>query len=221
MNEIWDIDVTLSRLAQRAIDAINRQGFLLVFPIQNQPHPNSLWAELYPKTKMRWEWDDSADNRVARLWRLREEIAKSKQIIYGKFYRGRATVFSKATFTNLLCVHGTADLVVKNPEARFILEALRLDSPLSTKQLKEVCGLQGRLLESAYSRALQELWKKFLIVGVGEIDDGAFPSLAHAATQTVFEDLWMHALNKDPGDAMQELLQLPEASLLLQTGLLP
>jgi hypothetical protein len=212
---MWDAETELSKLAQQAIQAVEKNGFLLVFPIKNQDYPNSLWAELFPNVEMRWEWDDSADSRVARLWHVREEIARSKQIVYGKFYRGRATVLSKATFVNLLCVNAASEYSVKNPEARAILEALRMDSPLSTKQLRAHTGLQGRLLESAYSRAIKELWQNFLIVGIGEIDDSAFPSLAHASTQTVFEDLWEQARQKDPGDAFIQLLSLPTAGAWL------
>ena len=65
----------------KAIEAINRNGSLLVFPIQNREEPKSLWSELYPKTKMKWEWDDSADSRVAKLWHLREELSRSKREI--------------------------------------------------------------------------------------------------------------------------------------------
>ena len=41
-----------------------------------------------------------------------------------------------------------------------------------------------------YSRALKELWSRLLIVGVGEVADGAFPSLAMSATRHRFEELW-------------------------------
>jgi hypothetical protein len=39
------------------------------------------------------------------------------------------------------------------------------------------------------------LWTRLLIVGVGEVDDGAFPSLAVGATELVFEDLWLSRKN--------------------------
>ncbi len=40
---------------------------------------------------------------------------------------------------------------------------------------------------------MKTLWRTFAVVGVGEIDDGAFPSLAHAATRVIFEDLCVAA----------------------------
>lgn len=199
---------------QRAIDLVNQHGFILVFPIQNKDEPQSLWSLLYPNIKMKWEWDGEEDGRLAELWRLREKLASSGQVVYGKYYQGRATLFSKNVFRNLLAIHGSAQVVLQNKEAREILDCLEMDSPLSTKQLKEASGLQGKFLEKNYNRALKELWQNFLIVAVGEIDDGAFPSLAHASTKTVFEDLWLQSLEIDPVDAMLELLDLKEYFLL-------
>ena len=43
---------------------------------------------------------------------------------------------------------------------------------------------------------MKELWSTLAIVGVGEVEDGAFPSLAHAATDVVFEDLCREAEKK-------------------------
>jgi len=37
---------------------------------------------------------------------------------------------------------------------------------------------------------MKELFMRLLIVGFGEVEDGAFPSLAVGATELVFEDLW-------------------------------
>jgi hypothetical protein len=37
---------------------------------------------------------------------------------------------------------------------------------------------------------MKELFTRLLIVGFGEVEDGAFPSLAVGATELLFEDLW-------------------------------
>jgi hypothetical protein len=52
---------------------------------------------------------------------------------------------------------------------------------------------QGKFWESTYQKALKELWERLLIVGWGEKDDGAFPSLNMASTKLFFEDLWKDA----------------------------
>jgi hypothetical protein len=40
---------------------------------------------------------------------------------------------------------------------------------------------------------MKELFTQLLIVGFGEIDDGAFPSAAVGATELLFSDLWREA----------------------------
>lgn len=51
----------------------------------------------------------------------------------------------------------------------------------------------ARALELTYHRALKELWDRHLIVAYGEVDEGAFPSLAIGATRLLFEDLFLAA----------------------------
>src|SRR5580700_7343374 len=85
-----------------AIAAINRAGALLVFPMDNRKEPSSIWSHFYPRTPMRWDWDESGDNRVADLWHLRSELSTTGKVIYTKWFRGRATYFSRALFTHLL-----------------------------------------------------------------------------------------------------------------------
>lgn len=198
----------------KALHAIEKYGFLLVFPIKNSELPTSLWNVLHPNEKMIWEWDDSGDKKVFELWQLREQLAASKKVVYGKFYQGRATLFSKQTFQDLLTIFQTISLTPKNPDARKILDILEMDSPLSTKQIKEFAELKGKYFEPSYHKALKELWNQLLVVSIGEIDDGAFPSLAHAATRTVFEDLWEQSSKESICDAWLRLCELPEFELL-------
>jgi hypothetical protein len=101
-------------------------------------------------------------------------------------------------------------------QAKNMLNVLKMDSPLSTKQLKVLTGLRGRDYEAEYQRSLKELWSKLLIVGFGEINDGAFPSLAIGATQNLFEDLWNQSSNYTSQEADEELKKiLPKNSLFL------
>lgn len=178
-----------------AISHINKNGVLLVFPINNAKDPQSLWSEFFPRTKMRWEWDDEGDNKVAGMWMLMKRLSNCDQVVYSKWYRGRATFFSRELFTAMLCIYkSTGELTYGlSRTARELLDALESDSPLSTKELKKITELQGRLNEPQYSRAMKELFSRLLIVAYGEVDDGAFPSLAVGATQLIYEDLWLEA----------------------------
>ena len=200
----------MSAVEQRkAIGHIDRRGVLLVFPVANRPRPRSLWSELHPRTKMRWEWDSTGDGRVVGLWHLRAELARSGKVVYAKWFRNRATFFSRAVFQAMigaLMASGPLDAGL-GPEAREILEILEDSSPQSTKALRKAAGLQGKMLERPWNAALKQLWSRMLIVGFGEVDDGAFPSLAVGATRLLFEDLWLAARDRDEaGRAEDEAL---------------
>ena len=196
-----------------AVAKINRRGALLVYPIKNSPEPASLWSEFHPKTKMRWEWDETGDDRVADLWRLRERVSKSGKAVYAKWYQARATFFSREIFPYLVAALGGHEGSL-SPTARKVLKVLEEDSPLSTKELKKRTGLVGKDSERTYDKALKELWNPLFIVGFGEIEDGAFGSLAVGATSVLFDDLWNEAQSIDQADAETELRnRLGEKSL--------
>ncbi len=181
---------------ESAIQAVNQKGILLVFAIKERPQIPSLWSHFYPRSIMRWEWDSDGDDRVAKLWFLREKLSSSHRIVYAKWFRGRATLISKPLLPALLRIlnpniHERAHL--PSAISKDILHHLEESSPLSTKQLKDLSGLKGREFEADYTAALKELWQRLLIVGCGEIDDGAFPSLAMASTKLYFEEEWAKA----------------------------
>jgi len=191
-------------LKAKALSAIEKRGALLVYPINNRKEPLSLWSELFPRTKMKWEWGDEHHNKVSDLWYLREELSRSRKVVYSKWYQGRATFFSFDVFANLLAY--LREGVELSRESRLALEVLEADSPLSTKQLKAAVELEGRLLEASYNRALKPLWQRLLIVGFGEFEDSSFPSLGIGASKTLFEDLWENSRKVTPQVAEQALI---------------
>jgi len=181
--------------AAGAVSRIHDRGVLLVFPINNRPLPLSLWSEFFPKTRMVWDWNDDAAGPVHDMWGLMKRLSDCREVVYSKWYQGRATFFSRELFTALLslrCVRSDPKRKLSST-ARNMLEVLENNSPLSTRRLKEWTDLQGRLNEPVYSRAMKELFAVFLIVGFGEVDDGAFPSLAVGATELLYDDLWRQA----------------------------
>jgi len=198
----------MSSRAKKAVSAIENCGACLVFPIDNRKEPVSLWSALHPRTKMRWEWDEGGDNRVAQLWHLRGELSQSGLAVYTKWYRGRATFFSLPVYRDLLAFFGTPHRPrPSSGAARDLLNALEDRSPLSTKQLKKATDLVGRDNERSYTRGLRSLWEHGWIVAWGEFDDGAFPSLGIGATSLLFEGLWNEARELDPNEARTRLVE--------------
>jgi hypothetical protein len=200
--------MTRAQLRKKAIAAIDTRGCLLVYPVNNKPEPRSVWSEVFPRSKMRWEWDSDGDNRVADLWYLKEELSRSREVVYAKWFQGRATLFSFEVFTNMIAFTGAPALAegLHGP-SRDALEYLQNDSPLSTKQLKAALELEGRLNESTYNRALKPLWQTGAIVAFGEFEDSSFPSLGIGATSTLFEDLWSEAAGLDRDKSGEFLLK--------------
>lgn len=199
-----------------AISKINKNGILLVFPINNKPEPQSIWSSFYPKDKMVWEWNEDSDDRVGELWLLMKKLSDSRQVVYSKWYQGRATFFSRDLFRALLRLYFNPEVSLPlSHGAQSLLEALESDSPLSTKQLKKLTDLQGRFNEPEYNRGLKSLFQKFLIVGFGEVDDGAFSSLAVGATKVLYEDLVLESKSLKIKEAEKTLDQfMPKGSLV-------
>jgi len=200
---VWyDASMAKAKL-NKAVAHINEAGILLVYPIDNRKDPASLWSRFHPRSKMTWEWSSDGDNRVADLWYLRTELSQSNQVVYSKWFQGRATFFSLEIFTALVRIKAMEPVLSRQAEE--ILQLLIEDSPLSTKEIKAAADLKGRSLEPVYNKAMKELWSQCLIVGYGEKEDGAFPSLGIGATSTLFEDLWQAAQILDSEVASKKL----------------
>jgi len=200
--------MTRATMEERAVRAIEQHGALLVYPMGNRADPPSLWSVLHPRTPMRWAWDEGADRRVVALWHLREQLARSRRVVYGKWYAGRAVFFSRALFGSMLVALQPSTLPCSR-EASELLALLDEDSPRSTKALRAEAGLRGRESERTWTRAMRELWERLLVVGTGEVPDGAFPSLEVGATRWIFEALWDAQQSGAPDAARAEV----EASL--------
>lgn len=199
-----------------AVRIIEKNGALLVFPIKNAKEPNSLWREFFPRLPMRWEWDETGDNRVGEMWVLMKRLSDCRKVVYSKWYKGRATFFSREVFRDMLClVHAKGEPEAGlMPAARLLLDLLESDSPLSSKELKRAADLQGRDNEALYNKAMKQLFSRLLVVAFGEVDDGSFPSLAVGATRTLYEDLWQEASSRIANEARKSLdRELPPDSV--------
>ena len=202
---------------KKAISAIDRAGALLVFPMDNRKQPASLWSAFFPRTPMRWEWDESGDDRVSNLWHLRAELSTTRKVVYTKWFQGRATYLSRPLFVAMLRALNPNDAFLRaglSSTAERILDILEAESPVSTKEVKRMADLVGRANEALYHRSLKELWSRLLIVAFGEVDDGAFPSLAIGSTRVLYEDLWREAFSVRPGEAEERVAGLLSADNL-------
>ena len=189
-----------------AIKGIEKHGIVLAYPMANRPELPSLWSLAYPRSEMRWDWSSEADPRVAEIWHLRGQLASGTRVVYAKWFHGRATFFSRPVFQALLGrLEAEGDLFDGlPPESRAILEVLDESSPQSMKQVRAQVELVGKHNEKVFAHAVKSLWSRLLIVGAGEVEDGAFPSLAIGNTALLFEELW-RARGEPNGEGNQRL----------------
>jgi len=155
---------------------------------------------------MTWAWDDQADNKVVKLWHLKEELSQSGEVLYAKWLKDRATFFSKDLFIPLLrALNPDENIRFPSAKSQEIYDLLEDCSPQSTKALKKACDLKGRDLESEYQRSMRFLWRRLLILGWGEVDEGAFPSLNIVATKHFFEKEFREAFKLSETTALKKL----------------
>src|SRR6185312_16284619 len=109
-----------------AIKAIEKHGIVLAYPIAGRPELPSLWSLAYPRSEMRWDWSSEADPRVAEIWHLRERLAGGNRVVYAKWFRSRATFFSRDVFQSVLgLLESEGDLFEGLPsESSTILQVL-------------------------------------------------------------------------------------------------
>lgn len=196
----------MHKLRQKMIQAINDKGILLVFPIKNKKEPVSLWSVLYPKSEMVWEWNEDSDGRISKLWVDRENLSRSLEVVYTKWYQGRATFFSKQVFILMLSYLKSCSSQNHLPApSKQVLEELNDESPLSTKKIKANLEWQGKLMELYYNRAMKPLWVGLHITGFGEEHDSSFPSLNMASTRSLFEEEWEASTKITADSAYKEL----------------
>ncbi len=197
-----------ARAQSMSIDAVNKFGALLVYPINNRPDPQAIWHKIHPKTEMVWDWDEDGDDRVAQMWHVRTELSRSDEVVYSKWFQGRATFFSKPVFVDFLAyLQSVKYCKGLHSQRAEVMEILGGDSPQSTKNLKAALGLEGKLNEPTWNKTLKPLWNRLLLVGYGEFEDSSFPSLGIGATHTLFEDLWKQSVKVKPADAGDRLVK--------------
>lgn len=207
-----------SNLIEKSIEKINQKKLLLVFPITNKQDPPSLWFQLFPRVPMDWNWSEDGDNRVVQMWQLMKTLSDCRRVIYSKWYQNRATFFSNDFFTHMLAYqkHTLHSHIEWTSTEKLLLEILRNNSPMSTKELKAESGLKGKLFEAEYTRSLKKLFLHQYIVAYGEVEDGAFPSLAIGATETLYEEEWLAADAISLKDCELEMRRVAKSSAAFQ-----
>jgi hypothetical protein len=176
---------------KNAIFEVERLGTVAIFPEKSRKKSSiiSLWELFYPRTPMRWEWDESADKGVVKLWWLKNEIAQTKKVLYGRFFSNRPVLVSISEAQTILKSLKPRPL---SSLAREILSRLEDNSPQTKRMLGRELRRDGwEPTRAEFERALLELQRNFQIVSLGdsEREKGPMPSSEYAALGLVFPQL--------------------------------
>lgn len=176
---------------QTALETVEKYGCVAIFPekIKKKNSIVSLWEIYFPRTKMNWEWDEDADRRVVRLWWLKNEVAQTKKVLYGRFLSNRPVLVSKDKAREMMKVMIRPQL---NALAREILNRLEDNSPQTKRMLARELRAEGwEFSKSEIEKSLLSLQKGFWIVNLGdsEREKGPMPSTEYAALSLVFPEL--------------------------------
>ncbi len=141
---------------KKAVAAINEHHIQLVYPIKNAPEPRSLWHSLHPRTFMKWDWSEDADQRVVDIWHLKDDLSCGQDVVYAKWFRGRATFFSREIFAPILCLLETTkvDEIHRSVHASDIYDELLERSPLTPKIVRQAVDLSGIHNRSDYEKGV-------------------------------------------------------------------
>lgn len=170
-----------SKQQAKCIDYINEVGVVSVFPAKSTMP--SLFKFLHPRSKFSWVWDEYGDSKVVKLWWLKNDIARSKKVLYGRFFSNQPVFVS---------LDRAEEFKAKiKPKAKtklesYILENLELNSPQTLRMLKRQARHDGvEFLRSEWQRALVSLQKQFLISSLGdsERESGPMPSTEYIAIE--------------------------------------
>lgn len=176
----------MNRLA-KYLDFINQQGVVSVFPSKSRKAPLSLFKFLHPRSEFSWVWDEHGDDKVVKLWWLKNEIAATRKVLYGRFFTGQPVFVSLQQ----------AKILQANAQRRhlgaletYILEQLNLSSPQTLRMLKRQAKHEGvEFLRSDWQRALLGLQKQFLVSSLGDStrENGPMPSTEYTSLEHFYD----------------------------------
>jgi hypothetical protein len=153
----------------RAVELIRRMGLAYLFGGVDADLP-SLHTELTGREHIA-DWDEE----TGKVWLLRGRLAQLGEAWYGEWLRRKGTFVAVALLPAALRWLGTpadeqggvALAGAASPEARSLFEALLVEGPLSSVELRRATDLTGAERTATFSRALTALRRRMLITTYG------------------------------------------------------
>jgi len=177
----------MSQRLRSCLEFIQREGVVSVFPAKGKRALPSLFRFLHPRSSFSWVWDENGDDKVVKLWWLKNEIAASKKVLYGRFFTNQPVFVAFARAKEL---RAQVQRVPLGELDRYVLELLEQNSPQTLRMMKRQARLEGRdFLRSEWQKSLLKLQKQFLICSLGDStrESGPMPSTEYVALEHFFD----------------------------------
>lgn len=140
---------------EKALNFINKHGFVTLFPIRGKKFPN-----LYQAVK------GNREEKFSKAFEWADELSiKQKQIHYGKLIDGQVTLISMEMLPYFYKLYRRVKFT---DTADKILAFIKQNGPTSTSDLREKLGLSGKNKKSKFVKALDELQMAFAITVVNK-----------------------------------------------------
>ncbi len=147
---------------------VDRVGLAVLYPNEALVLP-SLWEALTGREDVDWAEREDGGRFVdftpdfARVWRWKDELPEQRLVCAGKHLGGRASLVSLRALPNLYALTGRAGRADDfrdeelSPVERDIAEAVLASGPISTAELPELAGHEGKRVSAATARLQRRL----------------------------------------------------------------
>ncbi len=158
------------RTLSEAARFVDEAGFAYVFPDNRIPLP-SLWGAVCGDPRRPMDPDDWGwTNAVARTWDLKDALGEKRRAWFGRFFRGKGSLISRAMLPPLYRLVGGSETGGLPPEGRELCERLRNVGPMSTLRLRASLRLSGSRGNARFSKVTVALYRRLRICNAG-VDD--------------------------------------------------
>ena len=144
----WD-DPSRTQSWEELIGLIDEVGFLPLF----KNEVDGFSAEENTSDLYWWTGDEEQDS-----WEWRRLIARSGRVAYGKFFGGKAAFVSRAWWPDMCNYRRSrAPLPAEDSIERAILDTLKAEGSMVSRELRTACGMTGRGMRSRFDSCITRL----------------------------------------------------------------
>lgn len=198
--------------AAEAVKYIDATGYCMLYPVANVPLPSLYYAVTRRNPHEDFVWDKYS----VMLWRWKDELPGRRRAFYAKYFRTRGTFISLKFLPHFLAMREAAVEPSDHErfyaegrireDARVLWEALAVDGPLATLELRHACKMDTKAGNTRFKRAILDLQCLLVAVHFGaEQETAAWASGRYELTCRAFPKETAAARRISPEEARAKL----------------